>query len=125
MPQKLYLLTGSGSGGLCFQVRLDYKKCIACTSQTAPFFSSVADAAWLVCRDKYRDSVSTPMLPGDPVQMYFKDSSDPTTGKWYTGQVVDQAKFDYKAPATLWDSVTVVWEDASTSSQLFSKASSA
>ncbi|KAL0052197.1 hypothetical protein WJX82_009614 [Trebouxia sp. C0006] len=66
-----------------------------------------------VTRDKYRDSVSTPMLPGDSVQMYYKDSSDPAAGKWYTGQVVHQAKFDYKAPATLWDSVTVLWEDES------------
>ena len=82
-------------------------------SQTAQV--SIAYAAWLVCRDKYRDSVSTSMFPGDSVQMYFKDSSDPTTGKWYTGQVVDQANFDYKAPATLWDSVTVLWEDESKS----------
>ncbi len=80
---------------------------------------------YAMCRDKYRGSVSTPMLPGDSVQMYFKDSSEPTTGKWYTGQVVHQAKFDYKAPATLWDSVTVIWEDASKSIQLFSKTSSA
>lgn len=68
-----------------------------------------------MCRDKYQHGVSTPMLPGDSVQMYFKDSSDPTNGKWYTGQVVDQNSFDYKAPATLWDSVTVLWEDASKS----------
>ena len=66
-----------------------------------------------MCRDKYRDSVSTPMLPGDSVQMYYKDSSDPAAGKWYTGQVVHQAKFDYKAPPTLWDSVTGLWEDES------------
>ncbi len=82
-------------------------------SQTAQF--CIIDAAWLVCRNKYQDSVSTPVLAGDSVQMYFKDSSDPTTGKWYTGQVVDQGQFDYKAPATLWDSVTVLWEDESKS----------
>ncbi len=68
---------------------------------------------YAMCRDIYRGSVSTPMLPGDSVQMYFKDSSDPAAGRWYTGQVVHQAKFDYKAPATLWDSVTVLWEDDS------------
>ena len=102
---------------------LDYNTCSACMphkQHRCPWLTKLG--LYAMCRDKYRNSVSTPMLPRDSVQMYFRDSCDPTTGKWYTGQVVDQAQFDYKAPATLWDSVTVRWEDASKSIQIVSKA---
>ena len=70
---------------------------------------------YAMCRDKLLRAVSTPMFSGDSVQLYFKDSCDPTAGEWYTGQVVNQGHFVHKAPATLWDSVTVLWEDGSKS----------
>ncbi|KAL0028633.1 hypothetical protein WJX79_007029 [Trebouxia sp. C0005] len=66
-----------------------------------------------ITRDKLLHAVSTPIFSGDSVQLYFKDSCDPTAGEWYTGQVVNQGHFVHKAPATLWDSVTVLWEDGS------------
>ncbi len=98
------------------QAMLDYKTCSACMPHKrywSPLLTQLG--LYAMCRDKFQHGVSTPMFPGDSVQMHFKDSSDPTTGKWYTGQVVDQGKFDYKAPATLWDSVTILWEDESKS----------